>query len=263
MLPIAIVRILSARFFKEGRHFRPSRVQHAQAVRPEVGFQCMLGCGIIFASVVAFTHSASEGLMALISVWAFWACAAHVARFRCLQHAHEQRVEQNACINTMMALSAAYSGSFWSLLMAILGALAILNESVTLVLNCTILIICIFSMALGLYVGHCLTREPRVHPEAEAPLLMEGMVAAQVVRRLQVARAVRSQVVRSFRIDISGGCAVACVLVLIMFYLWSRSLDICFVALCSWQLCVNCAGRVVMRVLHIQWYIHMFEPSGT
>lgn len=167
-------------------------------------------------------------------------------------------------IHLMVALGAAYSGAFWALMCASFALIVIFHCSVTVFFNITTLgMYVIAPIASGLYLGHRLTRNPGLqHPfGADAPLLLEQAAVARVVRRLHVARAVRAQVVRSLRRERCCAYTLACFSIMFGLYLCSRSAQACLVALCSWQLCVNFAGRVVMRRLHAHWYVHMFQFS--
>lgn len=261
-LPVALAQIIVWRLLR--RFVTEDRVEDARRARPDIGVASMLGCGVVYSSAWLCWSSPGAGLMALLVLWMFWACAAHVARCRVLQHVHLQGAEQLVIIDVLVALTAAYSGTFWSAVIAGFSTIAILRCSITLPLNLPTLAICSGTITLGLSVGHYLTREPRaqIPRGANVPLLFEGGgVAERVVRRLQVARSVRAQVVRSLRRERCAACTLACCVAMAILYVCSRSAYLCLIALCCWQLCVNCAGRVVMRRLHVQWYVHMFESD--
>jgi hypothetical protein len=261
MLPVAVGRIIIGRFTIQGEDYvGRTRIQDAKAARPDIGVGCMLLCGVVFYAISVLASSLGTGFMVLLAIWLFLACAAHVARSRVLQQL--QGAEPYGMINLMVALGAAYSGAFWALTCASFAMIGVFHRSVTVWFNAGTLGLCIVApIASGLYTGHLLTRERGMqHPfGADAPLLLEQAAVARVVRRLHVARAVRAQVVRSLGFARSCAYTLGCFGIMSGLYLASGSAQACLVALCSWQLCVNCAGRVVMRRLHAHWYVHMFQ----
>merc|ERR1719502_1570436 len=118
-------------------------------------------------------------------------------------------------VKLMMSLISVYSGSFWALTSITILTIGV-SEKVTVFFNWMNLSLYIFApIASGLYTGHKLMQEARRrHPAgADEPLLFEDASVARVVRRLQVARTVRAQVVRSLRREKCLACTGSCLTV--------------------------------------------------
>lgn len=260
MLPIAVARLMLGRITNR---VEPTQIQDARAARPDIGVGAMLLCAVMFC-VASLCLSVEAGLALLLILWLLSAVAAHMARWRAVQHLNiPVGPEQLSVIRVMVGLFAVQSGTCWSLLIAAVVMIGFLQQTVVVALSWTNFTIFVATVAAGVYWGHRLTQDPRDRYPlgADVPLLLEEAAEARVVRRLQVVRAVRGQVVRSLRRDRCAGYSLGSCLFLVALYVWSRSSGLCLTALCTWQLGVNCAGRVVMRRMHAHWYEQMFPAD--
>lgn len=230
-----------------------------------MGLGCMALCLAAFSVVAGLLEEVRIGLVLLLVVW-FFSCGAavaarnHVIAQEHVEHGPPQHLGE---IRLMVALAAASSGVWWSLLISGIVTVGILHCSVTLSLDAwTLGVYVIVPNVAGVYVGKRLTQRPRLeHPfGAGEPLLLEGAAVTRMVWRYQVQRAVHVQVQRSLgrqlRAVICG--TVALILCLVALCCLTKSSEAFWATLWCWQIFLISASRGLFRRLLVHRYSQMF-----